>query len=194
MLIDAELPKIPYRNMNCEEIYISVDVESSGPIPGEYSMLSIGACQIGNIENSFYIELKPVSDNFIPEALNVCGLSLDDLKINGIEPLEALEKFSKWIEEISKGKKPVFVAFHLGFDWSMINHYFLKYLGKNPFGLGGIDAESIWFGLRDESWNNISKSKIKEFFGMNIEHTHHALDDAKEQALVFEAIMNYMDR
>jgi hypothetical protein len=27
-----------------KEIFVSVDVEASGPIPGKYSMLSIGAC------------------------------------------------------------------------------------------------------------------------------------------------------
>ncbi|SSH65668.1 Uncharacterised protein [Klebsiella pneumoniae] len=32
-----------------KEIFVSVDVEASGPIPGKYSMLSIGAC--GNAAN-----------------------------------------------------------------------------------------------------------------------------------------------
>ncbi len=179
--------------MSKTEIYISVDVESSGPLPGEYSMLSIGACEIGNIENNFYVELRPISDKFIPEALQVCCFSIEELKIRGIEPSEAMKRFDEWISKISNGRKPVFVAFHLGFDWSMIQFYFLKYLGKNPFGFGGIDAESVWFGLKNMDWNDISKSKIKEFFDMNIGHTHHALDDAKEQALVFQAIINYRD-
>ncbi|MFL1482375.1 3'-5' exonuclease, partial [Pseudomonas grimontii] len=29
--------------MHPDELYVSVDVETSGPIPGEYSLLSIGA-------------------------------------------------------------------------------------------------------------------------------------------------------
>jgi ribonuclease T len=33
--------------MNEREIYFSVDIEASGPIPGEYSMLSLGACLVG---------------------------------------------------------------------------------------------------------------------------------------------------
>ena len=28
------------------EIFISVDVETAGPIPGEFSLLSIGACDV----------------------------------------------------------------------------------------------------------------------------------------------------
>jgi ribonuclease T len=30
-----------------KECLISVDVETSGPIPGDYSMLSLGACVVG---------------------------------------------------------------------------------------------------------------------------------------------------
>ena len=28
------------------EVFLSVDVETAGPIPGEYSLLTIGACNI----------------------------------------------------------------------------------------------------------------------------------------------------
>lgn len=43
-----------------KEVFISVDIEASGPIPGEYSLLSIGACMVDNPDESFYAELKPV--------------------------------------------------------------------------------------------------------------------------------------
>ena len=36
-----------------EEIYISIDVEATGPIPGEYSMYEIGACVVGK-EDEYY--------------------------------------------------------------------------------------------------------------------------------------------
>jgi ribonuclease T len=38
--------------MKDKEIFISVDIESSGPIPGEYSLLSIGACLLSDPEES----------------------------------------------------------------------------------------------------------------------------------------------
>ena len=44
------------------ELYISVDIEAAGPVPVEYSMLSIGACVVGSPEVSFYIELKPINN------------------------------------------------------------------------------------------------------------------------------------
>lgn len=33
------------------ECFISVDVETSGPIPGEFSLLSIGACVVPDDEH-----------------------------------------------------------------------------------------------------------------------------------------------
>ena len=32
--------------MNDQDNYFSVDIEASGPIPGEYSMLSLGVCLV----------------------------------------------------------------------------------------------------------------------------------------------------
>ena len=61
------------------EIFISVDVETAGPIPAEYSLLSIGACSIFDPEKTFACELRPINRNFEPKALEVTGLSLDEL-------------------------------------------------------------------------------------------------------------------
>ena len=58
------------------DAYISADVEADGPIPGPYSMLSLGMCIAGEQDTSgtfrpiqpesarFYRELKPISDRF----------------------------------------------------------------------------------------------------------------------------------
>jgi hypothetical protein len=50
--------------------YIMVDVESDGPIPGDYSMISFGAIVVEpSLVRTFYGRLKPISDKWIPEAL-----------------------------------------------------------------------------------------------------------------------------
>ncbi len=61
------------------ECFISVDVETSGPIPGEYSMLAVGACVVDRASDGFYAELRPVTLNAVPEALAVTGFNLHDL-------------------------------------------------------------------------------------------------------------------
>jgi len=183
-------------------VYISVDVEASGPIPGEYSLLSIGACVVGledekDAESSrFYVELKPTNDNFVQEALDVTGFSMENLKRNGTVPILAMKKFESWINAITKGGKlkPVFVAYPVAFDWSFVNYYFHKYLKFNPFGVSGIDIKSVWTGKTNQKWHKISKESILHDLRItDLEHTHNALDDAIEQSKLFKRILQYSD-
>ncbi|MGB9124481.1 MAG: 3'-5' exonuclease, partial [Nitrosotalea sp.] len=75
------------------EVYISVDIEASGPIPGEYSMLSLGACVVYDTSQTFYKEFKPITDNFLPKAIEVCGLSLEKMRESGVEPQVGMLEF-----------------------------------------------------------------------------------------------------
>jgi len=108
-----------------EEIYISVDIESAGPVPGNYSMLSLGACVVGEPNKSFYAELQPINNAFVPDALKVSGFSLEKLEKTGISPDVAMSKFASWILEVSHGVKPVFVGFNGCYDWQFVNWYFV---------------------------------------------------------------------
>ena len=69
------MSKIPF-----DEAYISVDIETAGPNPGQYSLLAIGACSIEDPERSFYMELQPVNDEMLHEAYAIHQLSLEQLK------------------------------------------------------------------------------------------------------------------
>lgn len=181
------------KNSNQNLIFVSIDVEASGPIPGEYSMLSFGACNVMNLEQTFYIELQPISDKFVLKALEVCGLSMDELKSKGVSPGEAMARFAQWLNWISDNGTtiPKMVGYNLGFDWQFINYYFIKYFGKNPLGISGIDTASVWFGKSDQDWTNTSKTKIKRTLNLELNHTHNALDDAIEQAIIFEKILTF---
>jgi DNA polymerase III epsilon subunit-like protein len=172
------------------EIYISVDVETAGPIPGAYSMLSIGACQVGRTDQQFYIELRPTSQMFVPEAIKIVGKSLADFTESGCDPAEAMRKFSDWILQTSKGFEPVFVGFNAAFDWSFINWYFHTYLNENPFGFGGIDIKSFYMGISGCSWKDSRSSRIPDNLKGRSPHTHNALDDAIEQAEMFKKMRN----
>ena len=72
------------------ELYIAVDVEADGPIPGPYSMLSFGMAVAGRADLSFYTEVKPISDDFVPAALAVSGLDRDRLVREAPEPAQAM--------------------------------------------------------------------------------------------------------
>lgn len=100
-----------------QETYISVDVETAGPSPGRYSLLSIGACTLAGPRRTFYVQLQPVNAEMLPEAFAVHGLALEDLAARGLPPAEAMERFEAWLAEVvPPGERPVFVAFNAPFD------------------------------------------------------------------------------
>lgn len=172
-----------------EEAFISVDVEASGPIPGEYSMLSVGACEVGKVNDGFYAELQPISEKYVKEALEVCGLSMEKLRETGMSPYEAMRKFAEWTEWTAKERRPVFVGYNAGFDWSFVNYYFVRFAGENPYGVSALDIKSVWLGMTGSSWSGTSKTRVKRNLGIVAEHTHNALDDAKEQAIIFQKMI-----
>jgi ribonuclease T len=174
-----------------KEIYISVDIEASGPIPGKYSMLSLGACLVENTKETFYLEFKPINNAFIPEAIQVTNRSIEDFEKTGLEPIKGIHQFEKWIAQVSKNDTPVFVGFNACFDWSFINWYFHSFIGHNPFGISGIDIKAYYMGMNKCPWEETKSSKINPRFKGKTKHTHNALDDAIEQAEMFELMIKY---
>ncbi len=53
---------------------VVVDIEADGAIPHKYSMVCFGAVIVEpGLSKTFYGQTKPVSDDFIPEALAISG-------------------------------------------------------------------------------------------------------------------------
>lgn len=150
--------------------YVMVDIESDGPIPGDYSMISFGAVIVEpGLSRTFYGKLKPISEKWIPEALKVSGFSRDDvLKFD--DPAEVMRQFDGWLKENVKDR-PMFIADNNGFDWQFVNWYFHHFLAKNPFGFSSTNLGSLYKGLvKDTSPNFKHLRKTK--------HTHNPVDDA----------------
>ncbi|WOB51311.1 exonuclease domain-containing protein [Xanthomonas hydrangeae] len=168
------------------ELFISVDIESSGPIPGEFSLLSIGAVSVDQPQVSFYIELQPDSLKHDPESLAVTGFDIAQLARTGIEPREAMQRFSGWLSEVSAlGQKPIFLGLNAPFDWSFVNYYFYKYCGSNPFGFAALDLKAYYMGVEGIRWDETKSSRMARTLGPALSATHNALDDARYQAELF---------
>jgi ribonuclease T len=175
----------------CDKEYlISVDIETSGPAPREYSILSIGACVVFEPEKNFYVEIRPVNRNFVAEALQVTGLSLETLKATGQSPTEAMRRFAEWLKEVTpEGDRPVFVAFNAPFDWMFVNDYFHKFLRRNPFGHNALDIKAFYMGLTGSCWHETSMNQITEHYLGERLLSHHALQDAFDQAEIFRLML-----
>jgi DNA polymerase III epsilon subunit-like protein len=173
------------------EVYISVDVETAGPNPSQYSLLTIGAVSIGKQPQSFYVELKPVNNNSVPEALAVSHLSMARLAEHGVEPAEAMRRFEAWLKTLLPGRqRPVFVAFNAPFDWMFVNDYFHRYLGRNPFGHAALDIKAFYMGLSHVTWGETSMRYVSQRYLGDRQLTHHALRDAMDQAEIFLKLLD----
>jgi DNA polymerase III epsilon subunit-like protein len=173
------------------EVYICVDVETAGPVPAQYAMLSIGACLVEDPERWFYIELQPDRDEFLPEAMAISGLSPEALKQNGAEPRHAMRLFADWVAEVTpQGMRPVFVALNAPFDWMYISDYFHRYLGANPFGHSALDIKAYYMGVSGVSWSETSMKHISAHLLEEKHLTHNALRDAQDQAEIFRVILH----
>jgi DNA polymerase III epsilon subunit-like protein len=173
-----------------DEAWISVDVEASAPSPAVGSLLSIGACLVDDPESSFYVELRPLEDRrWDAQAEDVHRLSRNHLAGHGTSPDEAMTRFAAWIDDVAAGRRPVFVAYGVTFDWMFVADYFQRYLGRNPFGINGIDIKAWYMGARNLArWADAGKDAMQRDAGVDLPHTHNALDDAREQALIFKAL------
>jgi ribonuclease T len=172
------------------ETYISVDIETAGPNPGQYAMLSIGACTITEPVETFYVEIQPDREAVLPEALQVSGLSMEALRENGIPPEQAMKQFADWVKKVTpKNSRPIFVAFNAPFDWMFVNDYFHRYLGHNPFGHSALDMKAFFMGARGVAWGDTGFEKVTNYYKIDHPLTHNALQDALDQAVLFKKML-----
>ena len=186
------------------DVYFSADVETDGPIPGPYSILSFALVYAGKFdgerferptsyERVFYRELKPISESFEIEALRVNGLDRARLCKEGIPPESAMTEASAWVKNIAGSKNAVLVAYPLCFDWTWLYWYFIRFsMDGSPFGYSrcfdiktGISVKSaipITEAGRQNIMPKLRSTRV---------HTHHAIDDAIEQAEIFANIMDW---
>ncbi|WP_210584702.1 exonuclease domain-containing protein [Streptomyces sp. GESEQ-35] len=181
--------------------YISVDIEADGPIPGPYSMLSLGAAVAGvqgadgftpadPEKHTFYRELRPISDEFVPEALAVSGLDRDRLAREGAEPAVALAEFTEWVREVSVGAQPVMCGYPASYDWMFLYWYLIRFTGASPFGHSGcLDMKTLYATKAGLPLRAVAKGTMPRELLSGRRHTHHALDDAVEQAELFANLM-----
>ncbi|CAL9597894.1 3'-5' exonuclease [Streptomyces sp. enrichment culture] len=183
--------------------YISVDIEADGPIPGPYSMLSLGAAVAGVQDaegftpadperDTFYRELRPISEDFVPEALAVSGLDRERLRAEGAEPAVALAEFADWVREVSAGAQPVMCGYPASYDWTFLYWYLMRFTGGSPFGHSGcLDMKTLYATKAGLPLRAVAKGTMPRELLSRRRHTHHALDDAVEQAELFANLMTW---
>lgn len=186
------------------DIFFSFDVEASGPNSAEYSMISLGMVACATYDGktftrldmddpadlSFYslIREHPDRQMWSHAAAGVHGIDRKVLAINGYDPGVAMQMCSEYVRRVAGNRRPVAVAYPLGFDWPFLYNYFCEFTveGLNPFGFSGcLDIKTMYAVKARTVLINSTKRQMPKKLRSTRAHTHNALDDAKEQAELF---------
>jgi len=198
---------VPRTDHKRVDIYFSADVETDGPIPGPFSMLSFAMVYAGRFDgvsferpktfdHTFYRELRPISDNFEPEALRVNGLDRDRLCRLGHSPADVMTEACDWINALSDGARPVLVAYPVSFDWTWLYWYFVQFSRNgSPFNHSScFDIKTAFAVKAHIPVTEAGRSRLLATLRSERRHTHHALDDAIEQAEIFANVFEWSGR
>ena len=173
-----------------EEIYVSTDVEADGPIPGPHSMLSFGSAAYQadkTLVQTFSANLETLPEatghpetmawwETQPEAWAACRADLQ-------APAEAMSAYVRWLRCLPG--RPVFVAYPLGFDFTFIYWYLIRFTGESPFSFSGLDVKTLAMSLLNSPFHQSTKRNFPRRWFDDLPHSHVALDDAIEQGALF---------
>ena len=172
------------------EIFISTDVETDGPIPGIYSMLSFAsAAYLANKQLigtfSANLETLPGASTHPqtmawwqtqPEAWQACRVDIQ-------APQIAMQNYLAWIRSLPG--RPVFVAYPAAFDFLFVYWYLIRFTGESPFSHSALDIKTYAMAMLKKPYRESTKRNMPRRWFDALPHTHLALDDAIEQGALF---------
>lgn len=190
---------------NRKEVFVSVDVEATGPCPGLHSMVSLGAvaCVIADNEQGFEVvgefsvnikEAFPRDERTWVEFWLQNKEAWAAVQENQQEPKEAMLEFKRWLNGLNSRGRPIFVGYPAGFDFTYVYWYFHNFTGSCPFGFQSCDMKSYAFATLGGRFREIAKRNMPDsWFAPGLNHSHVAIEDAREQAYTFFQMMKRSD-
>ena len=183
--------------------WFCVDIECSGPVPGLYDMVSLGAVPVVEtpdgyeIGSDFYVEIRPQAPRVDAGAMAVNGLDIDALRRDGTPLAQALERLTAFVEaETVAGSKPVFVGHNAPFDWSFVNWSYHACDQANPFGYKALDTKALAMGVLGLHWFDSNKERLDELLDLppvEAGLVHRADYDARYQAHILVQLLQHKD-
>jgi DNA polymerase III epsilon subunit-like protein len=184
-------------------VYVCVDCEASGPVPGLYNLVSLAAVPVVErggrhqlLEDELYLELRPVFDGFERAAMKVHGLSRKHLEDHGLDPREGMRILRKWALRLrpTANHHLVFVGHNAPFDWSFISYYFAWAKVRNPFGWKALDTKALAMGKLDIPWlatnKDVLAERLPDIGKEDLKLKHRADYDARYQARILVALLD----
>ena len=179
------------------EIYVSVDIESDGPIPGDNSMLSIGSAayaESGLLISTFSANIMPlqaaVQNPVTMDFWSKQPKAREELQKERLAPGIVMHQYLEWLQTLSTDPDTtlVFVAYPAVFDFPYVHWYLIHFVGIDPFGFSALDLKTYAMATLNLKFSQTYKSNMpKEWLNRN-HPPHVALADAIEQGEMFFAI------
>ena len=176
--------------MTKRETYVSTDVEADGPIPGPYSMLSFASvafdetgAELGSFTRN--LELLPGAASH-PTTMGWWAenqSAWQAARTHLVSPEKAMNDYAAWVARLPG--KPIFVAYPAGFDFVFVYWYLHRFTGGSPFSHSALDIKSYAMALLKRPYRDSTKRNMPKRWFSEAPHTHVALDDAREQGLLF---------
>ena len=180
--------------MSKPEIYVSVDVETNGPIPADFSMLSLGAAAFtsdGELLSTFSANLETLPEaKQDPDTMNWWAqnqIAYDATRQNMQDPKIAMTQFVEWVNQLPG--KPVCVCYPSGFDWTFLYWYIIHFGLKSPFSFSSLDIKSYVAGMLGYEYRQSTKKNMPKRWFSDEPHTHVAVQDSIEQGRLFIAML-----
>ncbi len=188
-----------------EDIFISVDCETSGPFPGRHALLSVGAVVVRRVGARWQTGAEYYDEWAPPEgaeedraATRIHGLDLARLRARGNAPARAATAFADWAATAGPGRL-VFAGYNAAFDWAFVLHALGAAGVTNPFHHVPLDLKAAIWGLHGGSWRTGSNvDALARAVGGPVPtrpglRPHHAGDDALAQADQLVALLDRLD-
>jgi len=193
-------------------IYVNFDIETTGSVPGLYSMVSFGAiAHQHNPESDFVtlgqfeINIKEMEDADWDPSTRAWWESPEQAKAfehtfaaPQVHPDIAMEEICAWLFSLAKYGGPiVFVAYPATFDMSFLNYYMQRFVPKTwkeltfnkMVGWSCMDILSMASMLLNEPYLSSTKRHWPEEWVSENVLPHTAMSDARSQAESFVAMM-----
>jgi hypothetical protein len=172
------------------EIYVSTDIEADGPIPGPHSMLSIASgvyLADKTLLATFWanLELLPGATGH-PATMEWWKHHRDAWEFCRKDPRPpevVMPEYVEWLKGLPG--TPVFVAYPLGYDFTFVYWYLMRFAGETPFQQHGIDIRSYAMAILKRDYKQCGKDKMPRRWFDDLPHTHNPLHDAMEQGALF---------
>lgn len=172
------------------EIYVSTDVETDGPIPGVYSMLSFGSAAYQ--PNKVLVGTFAANLALLPGASQDAGTmqwwaanpaAWEACRQNPQAPETVMPQYLAWLKALPG--RPVFVGYPAAFDFMFVYWYLIRFTGESPFSHSACDIKTYAMALLKRPYRQSTKRNMPRRWFAKLPHTHQALDDALEQGALF---------